>query len=775
VRSRSRKVLRILAAAAGILLLPVLLAPLPRPLFDTPRSTVLLDREGDLLGARIAGDEQWRFPPEASLPERYRLCLIRFEDKRYYFHPGVDPLAVARSMAVNFRAGRVLTGASTISMQVIRLAYPDRPRTLPVKVLEALQALKLELFHSKKDILLYYASNAPFGGNTVGLSAASWRYWNRDSSELSWAEAALLAVLPNAPSLMHPGRNRDSLLEKRNALLKSLAGEGELDTLDLSLALEEPLPQEPLPLPSLAPHLLQRVIEEGRSGRLQKTTLDRSLQEGVLKEMARYSRSLASRGIFNAAVLVADLESGDVLAYGGNNPDDHSGIHGHAVDIITASRSTGSLLKPFLYALCLQDGLILPDQLIKDTPLFFGTYSPENFHHSFDGAVPASNALIRSLNVPFVSLLQDYSYGRFHSEMKSLGLTLPEPADHYGLALILGGAESSLWELTGLFAGMGRRLKDPEDPAPFFELRYDPGVQNVRRRADSPDAASLWFTLDVLKNLIRPEASWEYFEASRPVAWKTGTSMGGRDAWAIGITPRYALGVWVGNADGEGRPGINGLKAAAPLLFDIIRRLPEAGSDEKEWFDMPLDGMRLEQICTVSGYKAGPDCPSEDRLIPRKGETTVICPYHKIIHLDSEGLHQVDSRTTPVRDMQHMSWFVLPPVQEYYYRQIHNSYKALPPFAGQKGPDQAISFLYPSSNDAVVKIPRLFGGDRGEVVFEAAPCENERMLYWHLDNEYIGYTRFTHQMGIRAEAGEHTVTIVDEKGNTGVRRFVLAE
>jgi len=768
------RILRILLLAAGGLLILVLFIPLPRPLFDSPRSTVLLDREGTLLGARIAGDEQWRFPPETSLPERYKLCLVRFEDKRFYFHPGVDPLAVGRSIIVNLRARRVLTGASTISMQVIRLAYPDRPRTLPVKVLEALQALKLELFRSKEDILLIYASNAPYGGNTVGLSAAAWRYWNRDSADLSWAEAALLAVLPNAPALMHPGRNRELLLEKRNALLKSLASEGKLDPLTLSLAMEEPLPEKPLPLPSLAPHLLQRVIEEQGEGVLQKTTIDRTLQGQVLKEMARHSRNLSRRGIYNAAVLVADLENGDVLAYGGNNPDDGSGLHGHAVDIVTASRSTGSLLKPLLYALSLQDGLILPDQLIRDTPLFFGTYSPENFHHSYDGAVPASNALIRSLNVPFVSLLQDYSYSRFHGELKALGLNLPEPADHYGLALILGGAESSLWELTGLFAGMGRRLKNPEDQAPFFDLRYDPEKQSPRHTASSPDAASLWFTFEAMKNLIRPETSWEYFNTSRPVAWKTGTSMGGRDAWAIGVTPRYALGVWVGNADGEGRPGINGLKAAAPLLFDIIRQLPEVPSNEKAWFDTPLDGMQLEKICTVSGFKAGPDCPSEDRLIPRKGEGSRICPYHRIIHLDANGLYQVDSLTTPVRNMQHVSWFVLPPVQEFYYRQVHNSYKPLPPFPGEEDQDPGLSFLYPASQDSIIRIPRLFGGQAGQVVFEAALRESQRLLYWHLDNEYIGYTRYNHQMGIKAEAGEHRVTIVDEKGHSAQIQFVFS-
>jgi penicillin-binding protein 1C len=775
VNSRLKKPLKFTAVAVLGLFLLIILIPLPRPLFDTSRSTVLLDRDGRLLGARIAKDEQWRFPPETQIPDKYETCLIRFEDKRFYFHPGVDLPAVLRSLYINVKAGEVLTGASTISMQVIRLANPERPRTLSVKALEALQALKLELFNSKKDILLYYASNAPYGGNTVGLSAAAWRYWNRNSDELSWAESALLAVLPNAPSLMHPGKNRELLIEKRNNLLKLLAARGELDELSLSLALEEALPEKPLPLPSLAPHLLQRVILEKGEGQLQKSTLDRSLQAIVQKEVMRHSRNLSHRGIHNAAVLVADLESGDVLAYAGNSPDDGSGIHGHSVDIVTASRSTGSLLKPILYALSLQDGLILPDQMIKDTPVFFGSYSPENFHNSFDGAVPASNALIRSLNVPFVHLLQDYNYNRFHSEIKALGLSLPQPADHYGLALILGGAESSLWELTALFAGLGRRLKNPADKAPFFDLRYDPDNDPLHHEIDSPDAASLWFTFEAMKNLVRPEASWEYFQNSRDVAWKTGTSMGGRDAWAIGVTPQYAVGVWVGNADGEGRPGINGLKAAAPLLFDLVRHLPFDPSIDQEWFSRSLNGMHLEKICKVSGYKAGPECPFEERLIPSQGISTVTCPYHMLIHLDKNGVYRVDSRTTPVREMQHQNWFVLPPVQEYYYRRIHNSYKPLPPFKGEEGKDSSISFLYPLNDSAVIKIPKLFDGEQGEVVFEAALRENQRLLYWHLDGFYMGYTRFNHQMGIQAEAGEHRVSIVDEKGNSAERFFEFSE
>lgn len=749
----------------------LLLVPLPDPLFHQPRSTVLLDREGRLLGARIAADEQWRFPPDTELPERYKTCLLAFEDKRFYSHPGVDPLAVLRSLYINLKAGEVLSGASTLSMQVIRMAFPHRPRTLAVKALEALQALKLELFHSKEEILLLYASNAPFGGNTVGLSAAAWRYWNRPVAELSWAESALLAVLPNSPSLLHPGRNRDSLLEKRNRLLRSIAEEELIDPLSLSLALEEPLPGQPLPLPSSAPHLLQRLIADRGEGAKLHSTIDGALQRKASREVNRHSRALGHRGIHNAAVLISDLESGDVLAYVGNSPDDGTGIHGHAVDIIPAARSTGSLLKPVLYALCLEEGILLPDQLIKDTPIFFGSYSPENFHRSYDGMVPASNALIRSLNVPFVYLLQKYNYQRFHSELKELGLSLPQPADHYGLALILGGAESSLWELTSLFAGFGRRVKDPEDPAPYFSLRYDPELQPLRKQVKSPNPASLWFTLDAMKNLIRPEASWEMFQNAHDVAWKTGTSMGGKDAWAIGITPNYAVGVWAGNADGEGRPGINGLRAAAPLLFDIIRQLPREESDSEEWFARPLDGMVMEQICTQSGMRAGPYCPSEARLIPQKGLSSGLCPYHRLVHLDKTGLYRVDSRNTAVRDMQHVSWFVLPPVEEYYYRLVHNKYRSLPPLLGEQSREGSLTFLYPPADKARIKIPRLFNDDYGEVVFEAALRDSSTLLYWHLDGEYIGNTRFNHQMGIQADTGEHSVTIVDETGHFLERRF----
>nr|MDA3957854.1 penicillin-binding protein 1C [Oceanispirochaeta sp.] len=321
----------------------------------------------------------------------------------------------------------------------------------------------------------------------------------------------------------------------------------------------------------------------------------------------------------------------------------------------------------------------------------------------------------------------------------------------------------------------GRRLKNPADKAPFFDFRYDPEEEIIPRQNDSPDAASLWFTFEAMKNLVRPEASWMNFKNSREVAWKTGTSMGGRDAWAIGVTPQYAVGVWVGNADGEGRPGINGLKAAAPLLFDLVRQIPDQPSEDQDWFSRPLEGMHLEKICRISGYKAGPYCPSEERLIPMKGVSTLTCPYHKRIHLDKEGVYRVDSRSTPVREMLHQNWFVLPPVQEFYYRRIHNNYKPLPPFKGENEENRGLSFIYPPSDSAVVKTPRLFDGEKGEVIFEAAVRDNQRILYWHLDDDYIGYTRFNHQMGIQAEPGLHRVSIVDETGNSTERDFELSE
>ncbi|MDX1803248.1 MAG: penicillin-binding protein 1C, partial [Alcanivorax sp.] len=453
---------------ASALVLVVVMAmlqwlPLPARLDNTPYATMVLDRQGRLLSARIAADQQWRFAPLGQLPDKYRQALLAFEDRRFYWHPGVDPLAIARAAWSNLRAGRVVSGGSTITMQLARLLRADPPRTLPEKAFEALLALQLEWHFSKQQILAEYAGRAPFGGNIVGLRAAAWRYFGREPADLSWAEAALLAVLPNSPAQIHPGRNRDGLKHKRDALLRRLQDDGRLSRRDLQLALLEPLPRAPRPLPQLAPRLLNR-LARAHAGEVLHTTLDADLQQRVRQLADRHGRRLGREGIHNLAVVVIDHRDLTTRVWLGNATHGDPVEYGAAVDIASAPRSTGSVLKPLLYGLMLDDGLILPDTLVPDLPTNYGGYSPENYDHQYRGAVPAHQALSESLNIPAVRMLRRYGVGRFHHQLRTLGMTtLFRPADDYGLTLILGGAEGTLGELTGIYARLFARAAGQPD------------------------------------------------------------------------------------------------------------------------------------------------------------------------------------------------------------------------------------------------------------------------------------------------------------------------
>ncbi len=751
------------------------------PGFEDPLSTVIEDRDGRLLGAMIADDGQWRFPPPDSLPEKMVKSIILFEDKNFRQHPGIDGLALIRALALNVGHGRIVSGGSTISMQVIRLMRKGKPRTIQEKIVEIFLALRLEMIYSKEDILRMYLSHAPFGGNVVGLEAATWRYFSCTPADMTWADAACLAVLPNAPGLIHPGRNRDTLLEKRNALLNRLFDHGDMDTLDWKLARQEQLPANPKPLPQLAPHLLARMHSEHKGERVQ-TTIDHNLQMQLQSVLDRHVKNLKNNEIHNASALILEVESGDVLAYAGNTTVGE-GQHGEMVDVIMAHRSSGSVLKPLLYAAMLEDGAILPGTLIPDIPTRMAGFSPKNYNDTYDGAVHADMALSRSLNIPAINMLRDYGVGRFHAFLQDLGMTsLDRPAGTYGLSLILGGAEITLWDLAGIYAGMSRVLNNfyarsgrysPGDIHPPVVTRHGRQEDNALTDERLLGASSIWLTYKAMQEVNRPEReeNWEAFTSSRRVAWKTGTSFGFRDAWAVGTDPGYVVAVWAGNADGEGRPGLTGLTAAAPLMFDLFDLLPRRG-----WFDQPFDEMRKIAVCSHSGYRMGADCEMADSLwVPLNGLRSLPCPYHRIVHLDSSRQYRVTEECESVDDMIHQKWFVLPPAMEWYYKKGHSRYATLPPYRPDCLPQEqaaSMAFLYPD-NDARIFIPVELDGEPGEMVLELAHRKPETTVYWHLDEEYIGTTIHRHQMGIRTMKGEHLVTAVDEQGRMAVVRFTI--
>lgn len=732
--------------------------------FNKPFSTVVTSEEGYLLGARIAADEQWRFPSADSIPVKFKKSLLVFEDKLFYHHPGINPVAIARAAYLNLKNGRIVSGGSTLSMQVIRMLFSNGKRTVWKKAGEMILAIRLELTYTKDEILSLYASHAPFGGNVVGLEAASWKYFNRSPFDLSWAESATLAVLPNAPALIHPGKNRRELKKKRDKLLKDLWQHQVIDSLDYQLALLEPIPDKPYDLPLYAKHLTDR-IEKQYKGKKVKSTLKFNLQLQMERVLNQYHEQLKHKHIHNIAAVIVNVNEGNVIAYAGNVYG-AGAEHQHEVDVVQSARSTGSILKPLLFSALLDDGKISSESLIADVPVQIAGYSPENFTREYDGAVKAKNALTRSLNVPAVLMLREYGLQKFHRLLKNMGLTsINNPAGHYGLSLILGGAEASLWDLAEVYSSCAQKLNHFQQLQRMpTALKYAANATTFKKQDYLPNAGALWLMFEALLEVNRPgnESGWKHFSSSRKVAWKTGTSFGFKDAWAIGTTPEFLVAVWVGNADGEGRPGITGIEAAAPVMFDLFDLLPPS-----TWFEQPLDEMKKVTICPESGFAPSPSCPKKDTIwSTAKSSALPTCRYHEWVHLEETHAFRVN-KNCYAGQIQTSSWFVLPPHLEYYYQKSHAGYKKLPPWHPncKNKVETTMRIVFPADVKKVY-IPRNLDGSRSEILFEVAHRDPAKMIYWHLDETFLGVTENLHEYGFLPTEGQHTLTLIDQEGNT---------
>lgn len=743
--------------AVSLLIWIAYLFCLPRRLFEVPYSTVVTGRDGGLIGARIAEDGQWRFPPCETVPSKFAVCLTAFEDRHFYCHWGVNPLATGRALIQNLKAGKVVSGGSTLTMQTIRLSRGEK-RTVGEKLIEMILATRLEFRYSKEKILALYASHAPFGGNVVGLDAASWRYFGHASDQFSWAEAATLAILPNAPSMIHLSKNRELLLKKRNRLLRQLFDREIIDKTDYELAIGEPLPSEPLPLPRNAPHLVDYFYKH-QPGKQIVSTIDKGLQTRVEYILDRWNAEFCRSDIRNLAAIVLDVETKEVLAYCGNVRFHESGP-GNQVDVIRAPRSTGSILKPLLYYAALEEGEILPHTLLADIPMNINGFTPRNFSMQYDGAVSASEAITRSLNIPSVLLLRRYGVPRFYDFLKKAGIsTLSRPSSHYGLSLILGGAEATLWDIASVYADMARSLKGMERIPGALVL----DCTNTDQTSVFKPAA-VWQTFEVIKELNRPEEiDWRHIPSMQAIAWKTGTSFGFRDAWAVGVTPKYVVGVWVGNASGEGKAGLVAARTAGPVMFDIFNMLPVS-----EWFDRPDAEFAEVEVCRASGHLKGRFCDEIDTVfISPKGEKTSPCPYHISVNVTPDERFRVYEHCTDGESGSLKNWFVLPPSWEWYYRQRHPEYRALPPFKPGCGDDGYLpmQFIYPQRN-ATITLPKQMDGTPGEMTFELAHSHRDATVFWHLDESYLTSTRDFHKISLLLSPGPHALTVVDSDGHT---------
>lgn len=566
---RLRRWLRRLAVALTLILLTAValdrLFPLPLPDPDKQAATVVLARDGTPLRAFADHDGVWRYPvtPEQVSP-LYIQALLGYEDQWFWRHPGVNPLALVRAAWQWVRHGEIVSGGSTLTMQVARIIDPNS-RTVTGKLHQILRALQLEVHLSKTQILSLYLDNAPFGGTIEGVEAASWAYLGKPAEHLSHAEAALLAVLPQAPSHMRPDRHPARARKARDKVLQRLVDEGVWSPGTAASARMEPVVARSLDPPMLAPMLARRLHNADPSARRIRSTIDANLQRAMQDRVHSYLSRLPPRT--SAALLVLDNATGATRVYVGSGSFGSDARLGY-VDMVRAWRSPGSTLKPFLYGMALDDGLIDSGSLLLDAPQSFDGYRPGDFSGAFSGPVTAADALRLSLNVPAVDLLDRVGPARFNARLANAGLSLQLPHGAApNLSIILGGAGARLEDLVSAYTAFNNH-----GIASAARMTQDAPVR--QRRVLSPGAA--WIVRRMLDEHPRPGYSADSLADSNrpPLAWKTGTSYGFRDAWAVASMPRYSIGVWIGRPDGTPMPGQYGAVTALPLLFQVADSLP---------------------------------------------------------------------------------------------------------------------------------------------------------------------------------------------------------
>jgi len=759
-----RKHSRIFFILVGLFFFVLLLLPDPVKVETRDYSQVILDKDEHILRVFLSSNQQWYLPPDNDfkIPPKLEKAVLAFEDNWFYYHPGLNPVSIIRAFLLNLRQKRIISGGSTITMQLIRVTG-SKERTYWNKALEMLQALKTELKYSKEDILRMYLERAPYGGNIVGIKAASLKYYQKKPSELSWNEAATLAVLPNSPGMISPGKNQDKLIAKKNRLLKTLYRKKNITDTELSLSLSEPTPKVVTPFNFIAPHFTN-FIRNTVSEPIVQTTLDYKLQTKLQELLRNYGKQIKEIGIENCAGIVVESKTGKIRAWiGSQDFTDHE--RSGQVDGVIAARSTGSILKPFLYAAAMDQGLLIPQTVLQDVPTHFKNFSPENSNFKYSGLVTAKSALTRSLNIPAVRLLNTYGLYNFYSFLKSSGVTtLFRTADEYGLTLIIGGSEIKLYDLAKLYVGLAQYGN-------FSDLQYlENQEQNNKVRLLSEGASYL--TLDMLKDLDRPDAEmyWKSFSNKQEIAWKTGTSFGHRDAWAAGVTPEWTVCIWAGNFPGNPNPEIKGAEVAGSLMFRIFSLL----STSHEWFTPPYEDLVTRTICRHTGFLAGENClETITALVPAKAGLLKKCPYHKKIYLSKDENYQVCSLcwgNSPGKEKVVLHY--PPSVAEMLKQQGYSVYSLPPhnPDCSQYSAASQLMIRYPTA-ETVVLVPRDFSGKYQKIVMELSHAESDLEVFWYLDNKYLGSTIGKHNFSTDVTSGIHFLYVIDENGDNDSVRF----
>ena len=730
-----------------------LLLPKPPLLDGISFSQSLRDRNGKLLRVTLSADQKFRIrTPLQKISPAVINATLRYEDKYYAKHPGVNPIALARCAFDLVRLRRASAGGSTITMQVARLRFRLQTRTVSGKLKQILRALELERHYSKDEILEAYLNLAPYGRNIEGIGAASQIYFDKPAAQLSGPESVALSIIPQSPSRRALFSERDNYsVNRAQSKWYNRAG---VDT-EAEFSSREFHARGQTDRKFLAPHFVHQVLKTSVSRDEIITTLDLEKQEAIERRVADYVANSRNRGIENAAALLVDTRTMEVLTQVGSADFDKIDINGQ-VDGTRSPRSPGSTLKPFVYALGLEQGLIHPLSILADAPRSFGEYNPENFDREFLGPIRACDALARSRNVPAVELTSHLSHPTLYHFLKNAGVPLSKPESFYGLALPLGGAELSLQDLIRLYAALANNGE-------LRPLRYktnDP--MGKSRRILSAEAAFL--TLEMLGNVPRPEMNYADGSHGAPVYWKTGTSHGFRDAWSIAVFDHYVLGVWVGNFDGRANPAFVGRTAAAPLLFQIIDSLrsiwPELNSPH-----LPPPGANLKRVefCALSGDLPNESCTQhvEGWFIPGVSPIKT-CEVHRQILVDrASGLRvPIDDGTRELKREVYEFW---PGEFLTLFEQAGIPRKMPPPFLPDSGSEVAgrtghsPRIISPANKEIVVASAKT-------VPLRARVDAGVRAVYWFAGKKFIGQAGPDEFLGWDTAAGDYEITALDDHG-----------
>lgn len=753
-----------LAAAIVVCLFNWIIFPLPEDKLRRPSSTFVYSRDGHLLNCFTSPDRFWRKPVALKqISPRLIRSVIACEDRWFYYHPGFNPVSLVSAAVDNIRAGRFVRGGSTITMQIARMMEP-KPRTIPNKIIEILRAVQLELSYSKKSLLEIYFNLAPYGGNIEGVGAASYMYFDKAPDSLSLAEAALLTAVPSSPSQFRPDRDPKKCLDRRNLVLRYLRDDGVIPQPDYDQALKEELPYQRVAAAVTAPHFCQSMAAARINTPEIFSTLDFKLQT-TCEQLARgYHGELMQKGIYNLSVVVLDNRTGDLLAMVGSPDFADIGNHGQ-INGALAPRSPGSALKPFAYALGFERGIISPALKVEDLPVNYAGYIPVNYDNEYHGVVSVSEALVQSLNVPAVNLTARVGLRDLYDLLRRGGITtLDKKYFEYGLPLILGSGEVTLLELTNLYSTLARG----GDFLPVRLAKGDPQPQPTRLL--TPEACYL--VTELLTELKRPDlpASWEFTPDMPKVAWKTGTSYGRKDAWAIGYNPEYTVGVWAGNFSAEGSVAIVGAEIAAPLMLDIFSQLCADG--DRQWFRPPRT-IAWREVCAVSGRVAGEDCPERilEEYIPGVSPMDP-CTVHRNILVDTRTGYQV------------CRWCAS---EKHTVSKIYEDWPPrLAAWMGAKGMISLIPAHNPQcrgmlageapvitspENDAVYILRAGVPLDFQKILFEASAAADNRRLFWFLDDELFSTAIDESRLFYKPHPGNHRLMCVDDYGRSNSITF----